>query len=197
LLTHPPGLEVTHLLGLVYADVHSLVVTLGRARHVVAVVRCAGLEWESLAGGVRQLPVDGLGHCPAVINRLLPTNLTRLRAIAVGGNVLADFFIDFDTLLDILNHRSVLVSRDTRGLVLSLTHFIRNLAVLRRRTNSLHGVVALLQSLGHAGLDVLNVTFLLEVLAALVLRGGRVLGDVGEVALLVHLVNTLLHWDLL
>ena len=96
--------------------------------------------------------------------------------------------------------------------------FPNYLSVFRRRADPLHRVVTLLQGLRHAGLDVLDVAFLLEVLATLVLGWCRsdsavqsmvvlnpgiylsargVLSHIRKVALFVHLVNTLLHWDLL
>ena len=180
---------------LVYPNVHSLVVTFSRPGHKVAVVRSAGLEGDPLAGRVGQLLVNRLGHSPAVVNWLFSADLARLRAIAVWGNLLTNLFVDLDTLLHILHHRGVLIAGHARGLVLGLAHLIGNLqfwwrniflkilfsqnylSVFRRGADSLHWVVALLQGLGDARLDVLDVAFLLKVLAALVLCWIRVTTD--------------------
>ena len=112
---------------LVDTNVHSLVVTLSRSWHKVAVVWSAGLEGDPLTGGVWQLFVNCLRHHLAIINRLLSADLTRLGAVTLWGNILTNLLVDFDTLLDILHHWGVLVAGDAGGLVLGLAHLVGNL----------------------------------------------------------------------
>ena len=72
--------EATHL---VNTNIHSLIVTLGRPGHKLAVVRSTGLEWDPLTGRVGQLFVNCFWHDLTVVDRLFSANLARLRAVTI------------------------------------------------------------------------------------------------------------------
>ena len=170
LLTHPLGLEVTHLLRTVHRHVLGDVLTLRSSRHVVTVVRSTGLEGYLLTDGVR----EGSDH------------------LLVGGAALVLL-----ALRDLLHQGGVPELGHTAGLVLGLTHLPHHVSRLSRTADSLPGIVTPLLGLLHRPLVELDVAVLPVVVGADLLRAGDVLGDVGEVALSVHLVSALLHRDLL
>lgn len=98
-------------------------------RNKFTIIWSTGFKWDSLTCCVRELFIHGLGHCSALIDRLVVAHSFLSIPFL---DILTNFLIDFVTLFDILHHRSVFVFCDTCSFILGLADLIRNLAIFWR-----------------------------------------------------------------
>lgn len=122
-------MEVTHFFWRINSNVHGFVVAHGLPGNKLTIIWSTGFEWDPLTCCVRELFVDSLGHCAALVDRLVVAHSFLPIPFL---HILTDFLINFVTLFDILYHRSVFVFRDTCSFILGLADLIRNLAIFWR-----------------------------------------------------------------
>ena len=124
LLAHLLWLEVTNFFGRIDSNIYSFVVANRLPRNKFTIIWGTGFKWDSLTCCVRELFVDSLGHCSALIDRLVVAHSFLSISFL---DILTNFLIHFVTLFDILHHWSVFVFCDTCCFVLGLTDLIGNL----------------------------------------------------------------------